>query len=142
MNTILKVDPAVRAAQLHDVGRRYVTDGLGAKNFDAIPYREDVTLRAPLCPGGSAVPLVGRENLRTVWWPPLPILVADVRLIGTYVAQDLSAVTAEFHCDIADPACTLRIIDRFVVDEEGRISDQENFFDPRDVTNPGWRTQG
>lgn len=60
-------------------------------------------------------------------------------MIDTYVNQDLSAVTVEFHLDIIVPACTLRVIDRFVVDDEGRITAQENFFDLRDVTNPGWR---
>jgi hypothetical protein len=48
----------------------------------------------------------------------------------------------EFLCGIIAPACTLRIVDRFIVNDEGRISEQENFFDPRDVTNPGWRGGG
>lgn len=61
------IDITTRSAQLHAVGRRYVTEGIGQKNFDAIPYAEAVALRAPLCPGGSGVPLVGRENLRTIW---------------------------------------------------------------------------
>lgn len=60
-------------------------------------------------------------------------------MIDTYVNQDLSAVTVEFHLDIIAPACTLRVIDRFVVDDEGCITAQENFFDTRDVTSPGWR---
>lgn len=134
-----QVDTATRSAQLHNVAQRYVTKGLGQKNFDAIPYTADVALRAPLCPGGSGVPLVGRENLRTVWWPPLPQLIGRVEVIDTYVNQDLTAVTVEFHLAIIEPACTLRVIDRFTVDDEGRITTQENFFDPRDVTHPGWR---
>lgn len=139
METKHQIDSTTRNAQLHAVGRRYVTEGLGQKNFDAIPYTEDVVLRAPLCPGGSSVPLVGRENLRTIWWPPLPQLIGHVTLIDTYVNQELTAVTVEFYLDILAPACTLRVIDRFIVDGEGRITEQENFFDPRDVTNPGWR---
>lgn len=135
-------DTATRTAQLHNVARRYVTEGLGQKNFDAIPYTEAVALRAPLCPGGSSVPLVGRENLRTVWWPPLPQLIGQAAVIDTYVNQDLTAVTVEFHLAIIAPACTLRVIDRFIVDDEGQITAQENFFDPRDVTHPGWRDGG
>lgn len=127
-----------RAAMLHSIARAYVTHGLGGKNFDAIPYAENVSLRAPLCPGGSGVPLVGREKLRAVWWPPLPQLVGRVEVLDTFVNADLTAVTVEFHCEILNPACTLRIVDRFRIDEEGRIVEQENFFDPRDVTNPGW----
>ena len=139
MQAIAQTLTTDRVAQLHSIARSYVTEGLGGKSFDAIPYSEDVVLRAPLCPGGSTAPLIGRESLRTVWWPPLPHLVAGVRVIDTHVNADLTAVTVEFHCDIREPACTLRIVDRFTVDEGGRIVEQENFFDPRDVTNPGWR---
>ncbi len=76
-----QIDIAARSAQLHAIGRRYVTEGLGQKNFDAIPYTEDVGRRGPLCPGGSSVPLVGRENLRTIWWPPLPQLMGRVEVM-------------------------------------------------------------
>lgn len=139
MQAIAQTLTADRAARLHSIARGYVTDGLGGKSFDAIPYAEDVVLRAPLCPGGSTTPLIGRENVRTLWWSPLPHLVTAVRMIDTHVNADLTAVTVEFHCDIREPSCTLRVVDRFTVDDEGRIVEQENFFDPRDVTNPGWR---
>jgi hypothetical protein len=122
---------------LHQVAKDYVTKGLGGKNFDAIPYHENVVLRAPLCPGGSANPLYGKENLRQQWWAPLPSLVGKVKFIDSFVNEDCTAVTAEFHCEILDPSCTLRVIDRFIINEEGKIIEQENFFDPRDVTSPG-----
>jgi len=128
--------PNKRADQLHALARSYVLDGLGKGDFDAIPYSESVTLRAPLCPGGSGVPLVGRSSLREKWWAPLPSLVAGVEVLDTYVNRDLTAVTVEFLCHIRNPSCTLRIIDRFTVDDAGRIVAQENFFDPRQVTNP------
>lgn len=127
-----------RAKQLHNIARGYV-HSLGQGDFDAIPYDNDVELRAPLCPGGSSVPLVGRSNLKAVWWVPLPSLVAGTEVIDTYVNEHLSAVTVEFLCHIKEPACTLRILDRFKINGEGRITSQENFFDPRDITNPGWR---
>ena len=127
-----------RANRLHQMARDYVTS-LGAGDFDSIPYSEDVELRAPLCPGGSAVPLVGRENLKEQWWAPLPDLVSGVEVVDTFTNGDLSGVTVEFRCRIDAMSCTLRIIDRFHVDSEGRILSQENFFDPRDVTNPGWK---
>ena len=124
-----------RAEQLHEVARNYVAS-LGAGDFESIPYIEVVELRAPLCPGGSAVPLVGRDNLKETWWPPLPDLVSGVEIIDTYVNDGLSAVTVEFLCRIESMACTFRIIDRFRVNDDGKITSQENFFDPRDVTNP------
>jgi hypothetical protein len=122
---------------LHQVAKDYVTKGLGGKNFDVIPYHENVVLRAPLCPGGSANPLHGKENLRQQWWAPLPSLVGKVKFIDSFVNEDCTAVTVEFHCEILDPSCTLRVIDRLIINEEGKIIEQENFFDPRDVTNPG-----
>ncbi len=139
METKQNVDAATRSTQLHALARGYVTEALGKKNFDAIPYADDVVLRAPIAPGGSAQPLVGRENLRTTWWAPLPGLIGDVEVLDTFVNQDLSAVIVEFLCGITNPPCTLRIVDRFKVNDEGEIVEQENFFDPRDVTNPGWQ---
>lgn len=124
---------------LHEIARTYVLKGLGEKNFDAIPYADNVIFRAPICPGGSANPIRGKENLRVQWWAPLPSLLGDVKLIDSFVNDDNTAVTAELHCNILNPSCTLRIIDRFIINEEGKIIEQENFFDPRDITNPGWR---
>jgi len=124
---------------LHEIARTYVQKGLGEKNFDAIPYADNVIFRAPICPGGSANPIKGKENLREQWWAPLPSLLGDVKFIDSFVNEDNTAVTAELHCNILNPSCTLRIIDRFIVNEEGKIIEQENFFDPRDITNPGWR---
>lgn len=127
----------VRVDQLHQIAQDYVLKGLGAKNFDAIPYDDQVVLRAPLCPGGSESPLTGKENLRTQWWAPLPGLVGKVELIDSFSNKSNTSVTVEFHCEILNPATTLRVVDRFVINEEGKIVEQENFFDPRDVTNPG-----
>ena len=125
-----------RAQQLHELGRNYVAS-LGAGDFDSIPYVERIELRAPLCPGGSASPLIGKDNLKETWWAPLPGLVSGVEVIDSYVNEELSAVTVEFLCHIDAMSCTLRVIDRFRVNADGQITSQENFFDPRDVTNPG-----
>ena len=130
METITKTDI------LHEIARDYVTKGLGEKNFDAIPYDENVSLRAPLTAGGIWEPLVGKENLRSQWWAPMPGLLGRVTFIDSFVNADESAVTAEFHCEILNPACTLRVIDRFKINEQGLITEQENFLDPRVVTNP------
>ena len=127
-----------RSEQLHQIGRDYVAH-LGSGDFDSIPYHETVELRAPINPGGSQAPMTGRNNLKEKWWAPLPDLVSGVEVLDTYVNNDLSAVTVEFLCRIDALSSTLRIIDRFSVNDEGQITSQENFFDPRDITNPGWR---
>lgn len=127
-----------RTALLHQIASDYVTKGLGGKNFESIPYDEHVELRAPIHPKGSQELMKGRSFIKENWWAPLPDLVASTELIDTYVNKDSSAVTAEFYCHISNPKCTLRIVDRFVIDDNGKIVEQENFFDPRDITNPGW----
>jgi len=126
-----------KAGLLHEVAKNYVVKGLGEKNFDAIPYDERVILRAPLLPGGSENALSGIDNLRERWWAPLPSLLGKVKFIDSFVNEDCTAATVEFHCEILNPACTLRVIDCFVINEEGKIMEQENFFDPRDLTHPG-----
>ena len=125
-----------KAGLLHSIAKNYVLKGLGEKNFDAIPYADNVELRAPLCPGGSSKPLYGKENIRQQWWAPLPSLLGKVTVLNTFVDREEKAVTVEFHCEIINPACTLRIIDRFTVNDMGEITAQENFFDPREITNP------
>ncbi len=77
---------------LHEIARNYVLKGLGEKNFDAIPYVDDVTLRAPLCPGGSEKPLTGKENLRQQWWAPLPSILGKVNFIDSYVNSKKSFI--------------------------------------------------
>ncbi|PRY03967.1 SnoaL-like protein [Pontibacter ummariensis] len=128
-----------RVATLHRIVRAYVAEGLAKGNFDAIPYHEAVELRAPLCPGGSAVPLKGREQLREVWWKPLPDLVEACEVVDSFVNTEQTAAAVEFYCYLRAPKVKLRIMDRFQIDEQGRITAQENFFDPRDVTHPGWQ---
>ena len=128
-----------REAQLHRIARAYVSEGLAQKNFDAIPYDDHITLSAPFCPGGSDVPLTGKDTLRRVWWAPMPQLIGTATVLDSYVNAALTAVTCEFLLEILQPPCTLRIIDRFTVNLEGKIVEQANYFDPRNVTNPGWQ---
>ncbi len=130
------MDNTSRTNLLHSIAKHYVTKGLGAKDFDAIPYDDNVKLRAPLTAGGSWQPIVGKENIRTQWWAPLPSLVGNTAVIDSFVNRNATAVTVEFHCEILSPACTLRIVDRFTINEKGKITEQENFFDPRAVTHP------
>lgn len=118
---------------------------LQRKDFGAIPYAEDVSLRAPLAPGGVHRPLVGKQALRSEWWEPLVPALEGVRIrvLDYYVNDALTAVVAEAEVTIAvmNPPVTLRVADRFTVDDDGKIIEQENHFDPRDVTNPGWQNQ-
>ena len=114
-------------------------DALRNKDFNLIPFAENVSLRAPLAPGGVNQPLVGREAVRAAWWQPLPSLLGKVTCFGIYFDEDLTGAIAEGVVEILlEPPVLLRVADRFTIDDEGRITEQENHFDPRDVTNPGW----
>lgn len=112
---------------------------LNSKDFEAIPYDENVVFRAPIAPGGRHFPLMGRMALRTVWWPPLEPLLWETRVLGHYFNDDLTGIITEADIHTRNPRAVLRVADRFTVNQVGRIVEQENHFDPRDVTNPGWR---
>ena len=112
---------------------------LAKKDFEAIPYDDNVSLRAPLCPGGVHTPLVGKGALRTIWWPPLVPVLGEARVLDHYINEKMTAICTEALIATVNPPVTLRVADRFTVSAEGKISEQENHFDPRDVTNPGWQ---
>lgn len=118
-------------------------DGLRGKNFSAIPFDDDVSLRAPLCPGGVHCPVVGIAAVRAQWWQPLETALegVEIKVLDHYFNDSLTSVIteAEVTIKVMDPPATLRVADRFNVNEQGKITEQENHFDPRDVTNPGWQ---
>jgi hypothetical protein len=127
---------ADRTQQLRQSALAYF-DALQQKNFDLIPYAENVSLRAPLAPGGVHQPLVGREHLRATWWAPLPGLLAEVNVFDVFVNDALTHVMAKAEIKLTN-GVVLRVADLFKIDGQGQIVEQENHFDPRDVTNPGW----
>jgi ABC-type multidrug transport system fused ATPase/permease subunit len=65
----------------------------------------------------------------------------QITVVDHYINASLTSIVteAEITITVVDPPATLRVADRFTVDEDGRIVEQENHFDPRDVTNPGWQ---
>ena len=128
---------AGRRTQLRGVAEAYFR-ALAQKDFAAIPYDDTVVLRAPLAPGGVHNPLMGKEALRTVWWPPLVPALGAVHIIDHYINEQMTAIITEAEIHTVNPQATLRVADRFTVNAEGKIIEQENHFDPRDVTNPGW----
>ncbi|MEO8634682.1 MAG: nuclear transport factor 2 family protein [Gemmatimonadales bacterium] len=129
---------AERKARLRGASEAFFS-ALNRKDFEAIPYDEHVVFRAPIAPGGRHFPLLGREALRTVWWPPLEPLLWETCIIAHYFNEDCTAIFTEADIHTRNPHATLRVADRFVVNAAGRITEQENHFDPRDVTTPGWR---
>ncbi|MBI1761756.1 MAG: nuclear transport factor 2 family protein [Acidobacteria bacterium] len=134
-------DRTARKANLRKIVEAYF-EAWRRQDFAAIPYATNVCLRAPLAPGGVHQPLRGIAALREHWWAPLELALAGVgiTILDCYFNAALTAVCAEalITLNALAPPITLRVADRFTVNEAGEISEQENHFDPRDVTNPGW----
>jgi len=115
--------------------------GLANKDFEQIPFATTISLRAPLTPGGADLPLSGIAMVRDIWWAPLPALLGEVVCSAVYFDDALTGAVATGEVEVlTDPPVRLRVADRFTIDDSGLIVEQENHFDPRDVTHPGWRT--
>jgi hypothetical protein len=65
--------------------------------------------------------------------------VGSCELVDTCVNKDLTASTEEFYCNFREPKTKLRVMDPFRINEAGQITEQENFYDPRDISHPGWQ---
>ena len=131
-----------RKEQLRSITTSYFA-ALRQKDFAAIPYDDNATLRAPLAPGGVNQPLVGKDTLHAQWWVPLePALEGvEITILDYYFNESLTAICTEavITINVISPPAVLRVADRFTINAEGKIIEQENHFDPRDVTNPGWQ---
>jgi hypothetical protein len=126
---------ASRIKELIEVAEAYF-DSLKKKSFDTIPYDDNVSLRAPLTPGGVDHPVTGKQALYNQWWVPLEPALQGVmiKVLGHYIHQELEGIISEAEITLAGPNVTLRVADRFTVNESGKITEQENHFDPRAVT--------
>ncbi len=126
---------ASRMNQLKQIAETYF-ESLRNRTFDTIPFDENASLRAPLTPGGSDVPLSGKEAIQRDWWIPLELALKGVRIniLGHYFHENLHGIITEAEVTLATPNVTLRVADRFTVNENGKITEQENHFDPRAVT--------
>ena len=105
-------------------------EGLARKNFDSIPWAETVVFRGPLSPGGSESPLIGRDAVLNFFRTLGPNL-GEVRILSHFLNEDLTAIVTKAEIGVLQPACVLRIADLFEVDTQGRITAQENHYDPR-----------
>lgn len=104
-------------------------EGLRTKDLSVIPWAPQVTLRAPLAPGGAEVPLIGRDAVCAYLSAILPA-IQDVSVEEYYINSGQTAVMAKAEVTLASGA-KLRVADLFEVNESGQIVNQENHFDPR-----------
>ena len=118
-----------RRATLRGVVESYF-DGMHAHDLTAIPWHGEVRLHTPIGPGGPAEAIVGAEQVRA-FFDAIGPAIRSVHLHTVYFSDDLGSAAGHATIDMAEPACQLRVLDRFEVDDLGRIVEQENHFDPR-----------
>jgi len=126
----MKGKPANRKSQLMLTAEKYF-NALGNKNFFDIPFSDDIVFRAPIAPGGSGNPIHGKEALLEKWWEPLkPALEGiQIKIIDHYYNDSLSGLAIKADISIAALGATLRTVDLFIINDEGKITEQENHFD-------------
>ncbi len=64
-----------------------------------------------------------------------PVL-GDMHILEHYFNEDLTVIASRSDVGITNPPCTLRVVDRFTVNAEGKITQQENYYDPRPALPP------
>lgn len=119
-----------RKEQLKKVTEDYF-EALKTKSFSTIPFSDDVVLRAPIAPGGVHNPIKGKQEVFTQWWQPLePALDGvSVKIIDQFYNDSLTGVIAKAEISLAVPGITLRVADLFLINKEGKITEQENHAD-------------
>ena len=123
-----------RRAQLKAVAEAYFA-GMGQKDMSHVPWADDVVLRSPLAPGGLDTPLVGRAAV-LAWFASLYPVLGAMHIIEHYFNEDLTVIASRSDVGITHPPCTLRVVDLFTVNAAGKITQQENHYDPRPAMPP------
>lgn len=119
-----------RKDQLKKVVETYF-DALRKKDFTAIPFSDEIVFRAPIAPGGAHNPIKGKKAVFEQWWKPLePALDGiSINIVDNYYNDSLTGIITKVDMTIAVMGITLRAADRFIINEEGMITEQENHFD-------------
>jgi glyoxylase I family protein len=119
-----------RKEQLEKTSKAYF-QALRDKNFAAIPFNDNISFRAPLAPGGSHNPMKGKQAVFEQWWKPLEPALDDIsiNIIDNYYNDSLTELITKADITIAPLGVTLRTADRFIINNAGEITEQENHFD-------------
>ena len=111
------------------------------RDFDAIPYADQVVLRAPLVRGGSHAPLSEKRSIRERWWPRFSNAITSVEILDYFVNDTFTEMCTRAILHVHGSPRPLRVAFVFAIDNNGRITAQENHYDPRELTHPGWHEQ-
>lgn len=114
--------------QLKSIADAYF-DGLIAADLSALPYHDQVILRTPLADGGSDCPIVGKEAVLG-FFSGIYAALESVSIIAYFFNEDATALSVQAHI-VLKSGKSLRVMDLFVVDSNGQVTEQENHYDPR-----------
>lgn len=117
-----------KRARLKQITEAYFA-GIAKHDMSAVPYHDKVVLRSPLGPGGLAEPMRGRAAV-IAWFESLWPVLGKTKVWEQYFNEDLTMVAARADLQMTKPPSVLRVFDRFRIDAQGRIVEQENHYDP------------
>ena len=119
-----------RKQQLKKVAETYF-EALRQKAFNTIPFTDEIFFRTPIAPGGVHNAIKGKKALFEKWWKPLEPALDGViiNIIDHYYNESLTGIITKADITIAPLGITLRTADQFIINEEGKITEQENHFD-------------
>ena len=117
-----------RRAQLRGIADAYF-NGLAQGDVSRVPYDEDAGLRTPLAPGGSEVPLRGRAAVLE-FFAGIYAAIATVRVIEYFFNDELTSICVRADITLQS-GNVLRVADIFLVSADGKVTEQENHYDPR-----------
>ena len=118
-----------RRAQLIAISETYFT-AIAKQDMSAVPWDDNVVFRGPLAPGGSENPLLGISAVRD-WFASIYPVLGETKVIEHYFNEDLTVIATRADVGIINPPAVLRVVDRFTVSAEAKITEQENHYDPR-----------
>lgn len=101
-------------------------DGLTNKDLTPVLYADDVVFITPLSPGRQ---LHGRTEVLRFFAGIYDALDA-VHVVDHFYNDDLTAISVQARIRMKAGA-TLNVLDVFQIDAAGKITAQENHFDPR-----------
>jgi hypothetical protein len=82
-------------------------------------------------------PIKGKQAVFEQWWQPLePALEGvGITIIDYYYNESMTGMITKAEITLAGPGITLRVADHFIINEEGKITEQENHFDTSPLRN-------
>ena len=102
------------------------------KNMNEVPWHDDLVFRGPLAPDYPAA-IEGRGNVLE-WFSGVCPALGQVEVVEHLLSIELTSIATRANVHVGTGV--LRVIDRFVVDGDGRIVEQENHYDPRPALGP------